>query len=83
MPSENQFGTDERPWPDLETKLVATKDQTTLWAIIKGLDDREEILRYAEAEIALADDQDRDVRKWVVALANRRISILNGLEENQ
>lgn len=59
---------------DFETdakRFLALKSDTTIAALIRGIDDPGRADRWIRAEVELADEDDRDPRKEVIGLLNR------------
>jgi hypothetical protein len=61
-----------KDYPDAPTKMLATKNDRTIAALIRGIRDPDRAHAYIKAEVALADEEDRDVRKSVVGACNRK-----------
>lgn len=51
--------------------MLATKNDLTIAALIRGIRDPERAQSYIDAEIELADEEDRDVRKKIIGACNR------------
>lgn len=73
MPSVHQHAGPAADYPDEVTKLAATKDRSTLEALLRGLDDPDAIHEYVEAALDL---EDTEQKRLVVGLANRRLDEL-------
>lgn len=75
MPSEYQAN--PNPTGDFDTeaeKMLATKDDATVKAIVRGIRDPDRAREYIEAELSLADDEDRKPRKKLIGMLNRQVS---------
>jgi len=58
--------------------MLATKNDLTIAALIRGIRDPERAQAYIDAEIELADDEARDVRKEIIGACNRKKTALEG-----
>jgi hypothetical protein len=77
MPSTHQSNSGGRTdYPSDEYKLLATKPDAVIRSLVRGLRRPERGRAYVEAEIQLADDEDRDVRKDLIGMLNRRVQEL-------
>jgi len=88
MPSTNQSGGDsdvdyeaivadhDRDDDDFvdAVRMLATKNDATLRALIRGIQRPDRARAYVEAEIAIADHEDRDVRKPLIGMVNGQTS---------
>lgn len=84
MPSTNQVAkTDTRDFESYYKRLLAEKNDLTIAALIRGIRTPERAQEYIEAEVGLADDEDRDPRKDVIGALNRRKAILTPDEDDK
>lgn len=67
-PSANQRGAPGEEYETDPEKVLATKNDLTIAAVIRGIADPERARSYAVAEAAREPP-----RQWVVALANQRL----------
>lgn len=73
MPSENQpNGSGPAEYPSEPYKMLATKNDATIRALIRGIDDADRAKAYIEAELQLAEDVGRDPRKPLIGLLNSK-----------
>lgn len=75
MPSTNQSG-NAGDYSSEEKKMLATKNDPTIAALIRGIRDPERAKAYIEAELELADEEDRKPRQGFVGACNRRKTAL-------
>lgn len=77
MPSEYQTGAKSAGEYDSEPKkMLATKNDLTIAALIRGIRKPERAQAYIDAEIELADEEDRDPRKKIIGACNRKKTAL-------
>ena len=78
MPSKHQSGagTSSGDYDSDEKKMLATKNDLTIAALIRGIRKPERAQAYIDAEVELADEEDRDVRKGIVGACNRKKTAL-------
>jgi len=87
MPSVNQSASESGDkWkahvddPDSDfaeaAKMLATKSDATIKALVRGIRDADRARAYIQAEIALADHDDRDPRKPLIGMLNAKVSDL-------
>jgi hypothetical protein len=62
--------------------MLATKNDLTIAALLRGIRTPDRAREYVQAEIELADEEDRDPRKDVVGACNRKISELTPDEDD-
>lgn len=72
MPAENQPNGPGDEYPSEPYKMLATKNDATIRAIVRGIDDVDRATAYIRAEVQLADDEDRDIRKPLIGLLNSK-----------
>lgn len=91
MPSTHQTGAsasdDWKEVPDdadsdfaEATKMLATKNDPTIRALVRGIRRPDRARAYIKAEIALADHEDRDPRKKLIGMLNSKVSELSESE---
>ena len=78
MPSTNQTGTSDRDFDSDAKKYLATKNELTIAAMIRGMRKVDRVTDWVNAEIELAQEEDRDPRKDVIGALNRKKSALEG-----
>lgn len=78
MPSTDQPAATSDDYDSEPKKMLATKNDLTIAALISGIRKPERAQAYVEAEVALADEDDRDVRKGIVGACNRKKRALDG-----
>jgi len=61
--------------------MLATKNDATIRALVKGIRRRERARQYIESEIALAEEEDRSPRKKLIGMLNAKVSELAEEEE--
>lgn len=76
MPSKHQTGANSKDYESEPKKMLATKNDLTIAALIRGIRKPERAKAYIDAEVALADDEDRDVRKGIIGACNRKQTAL-------
>lgn len=76
MASPNQPAGRRRSYPDEQTKMLATKDESTLVALIKGMRDPERAHAFIETEIELAQEEDREPRRGLIGMLNEKLDEL-------
>jgi len=57
-------------------KVLATKNDLTIAAVIRGIRKPERAQAYIEAEVELADEEDRDPRKKIIGACHRKKTAL-------
>lgn len=70
MPSIHQAGSTTGDYDSEAVKMLATKNDATIKAIVRGIRRPERCVEYIEAELALADAEGRDPRQKLIALLN-------------
>lgn len=96
MPSTHQTGKGDAAWEDVAdgadrnddtfrdaVKMLATKNDPTIKALVRGIRKPERARAYIEAEILLADDRDRDPRRKLIGMLNSKVSELTTDDESQ
>lgn len=63
-------------------KMLTTKNDATLKALVRGIRRVERARAYIEAEVAVADAEDRDVRKPLIGMLNAKTSELSDDEDD-
>lgn len=63
--------------------MLATKNDATIRALVKGIRRRERALQYIESEIELADEEDREPRKKLIGMLNAKVSELAEVEDEE
>jgi hypothetical protein len=58
--------------------MLATKNDLTIAALIRGIRDVDRARDYIQAEVDLADDEGRDARSDIIGALNRKITSLQG-----
>lgn len=53
-------------------KMLTTKNDATLKALVRGIRRVDRARAYIEAEVAVAEDEDRDVRKPLIGMLNAK-----------
>jgi hypothetical protein len=92
MPSTHQTGTSSTDYEDVvgaddgETfaeaaKMLATKNDATIKALVRGIRKPDRARADIRAEIALADHEDRDPRKKLIGMLNAKVSELTEGDE--
>lgn len=92
MPSTHQAGTSSTDYEDVvgnddgdtfaeAAKMLATKNDPTIKALVRGIRKRDRARAYIRAEIALADHEDRDPRKKLIGMLNAKVSELTEADE--
>ena len=76
MPSRNQPGSATDSYQGEPYKILSTKSEATIKAVVNGIDDVDRARAYIEAEVDLANRNDRDVRKRLIAMLNAKVSEL-------
>ena len=76
MPSKHQTGAKSGDYDSEPKKMLATKNDLTIAALIRGIRDPERAQAYIEAEVELADEEDRDARTDVIGALNRKKAAL-------
>jgi hypothetical protein len=80
MPSTHQTPAATDDYESEPKKMLATKNDLTLAALIRGIRDPDRAQAYIDAEIALAADEDRDPRKDIIGACNRTKAALESRE---
>lgn len=92
MPSTHQSGKGKDAWKDAvdasksddfaeAAKMLATKNDPTIRALVRGIRRPDRARAYIEAEVALADHEDRDPRKKLIGMLNSKVSELSESED--
>lgn len=82
MPSTNQGARVSNADYDTEEKrMLATKNDATIKAIIRGIRRPDRARRFIEAEISLAESEDRSPRKKLIGTLNRKVTDLRAEED--
>jgi len=77
MPSKHQSGAGSRTdFPNEPYKMLATKNDATIKALVRGIRRKERARAYIQAELDLADDEGRDPRKPLIGLLNSKTNEL-------
>ena len=76
MPSKYQSGRGSKTYDSEAKRMLATKNDATLRGLIRGIRDPDRARRYVQAEIELADEEDREPRKKLIGMCNRKVSEL-------
>lgn len=77
MPSRHQSGNPGGTrYETAAKKMLATKNDLTIAALIRGIRKVDRAQAYIEAEVELADEEDRDVRTGIVGACNRKKTAL-------
>mgnify|MGYP006270766987 CR=1 FL=1 len=76
MPSRHQTGKGSGDYDSEPKKMLATKNDLTIAALIRGIRDVDRARAYVQAEVELADEEDREPRKDVIGACNRKITEL-------
>jgi len=87
MPSTHQTGAaSSDDWkgvvddPDSDfavaAKMLGTKNDATIRALVRGIRRKERARAYIQAEVDLADHADRDPRKKLIGMLNSKVSEL-------
>jgi len=82
MPSVHQTGKGTGDYPDEPTKMLATKNDATIKALVRGVRRVDRARSYIEAEVSLAEREDRDPRKPLIAMLNAKVSELSDDEDD-
>jgi len=80
MPSTHQSGA-SRDYADEPTKMLATKNDATIKALVRGIRKPERARAYIQAELSLAESEDRDPRKPLIGMLNAKVSELTESED--
>lgn len=85
MPSTNQSGrkTSNRDFDSDAKKMLATKNDLTIAALIRGIRDPDRVDEYVRAEVELADEEGRDPRKDIIGALNRKKTALTPDEDGE
>lgn len=74
MPSTHQSGRGTRTGFDSDAKkMLATKNDATIKALVRGIRRKQRARDYIQAEIELADEEDRDPRKPLIGMLNGKM----------
>lgn len=73
MPSTHQSGAGTKSYPNEPKKMLATKNDATVKALVRGIRRPERARAYIRAELELADEEGRDPRKALVGMLNGKI----------
>lgn len=76
MPSQYQTAPKSKDYDSEAKKMVATKNDRTVKALIRGIVDVDRAREYIQAEVEIADEEDRKVRKKLIAALNNRIDAI-------
>lgn len=76
MPSKHQTGAGTRSFDSEPKKMLATKNDATIKALVRGIRRKERARAYIQAELALADEEGRDPRKPLIGLLNSKVGEL-------
>jgi len=76
VPSKHQTGATSDDYDSDEKRMLATKNDLTIAALIRGIRKPERAQAYIDAEVELADEEDRDVRKGIIGACNRKKTAL-------
>jgi predicted DNA-binding protein YlxM (UPF0122 family) len=72
--TRKQAQTSKSEYPTEAAYVLAEKNDATVRAVIKGIRKPERVTEYIEAELWLADHEDRQVRKQLISLLNEKRS---------
>ena len=61
--------------------MLATKNDATIRALVRGIEDEDRARSYIEAELQLADDEGRTPRKPLIGLLNSKKTSLRPDED--
>lgn len=73
MPSTHQSGKGTGDYDSDAKKMLATKNDATIKALVRGIRRVERARDYIQAELALAEEEDRDPRKPLVGMLNGKM----------
>lgn len=74
MPSANQRAAGDGPGYDSEPKkMLSEKNDMTIAALIRGIVDPDRAQAYYDAEVELAEDEDREPRSDVAGACYRKM----------
>jgi hypothetical protein len=76
MPSKHQSAAGGERFESDAKKMLATKNDLTIAALIRGIRKVDRAREYIDAEVSLAQERDRDVRKGIVGACNRKVRAL-------
>lgn len=82
MPSTHQSGKASGDYDDEPAKVLATKNDATIKAIVRGIHTPERARAYIKAEISLAEYEDREPRKPLIGMLNGKVSELSESEDD-
>jgi len=77
MPSTHQTGKSSGDYPNEAYKMLATKNDPTIKALVRGIRKPDRARRYIEAEVDLARQEDREPRKKLIGMLNAKVSELS------
>jgi len=78
MPSKHQTGKGSKEYDSEAKKMLATKNDLTIAALIRGIRKPERAQDYIDAEVELSEEEGREVRKGVIGALNRKKTSLEG-----
>ena len=76
MPSKHQTGAGTKSYDSDAKRMLATKNDATIKALVRGIRRKERARAYIQAELALAEEEDRDPRRKLIGLLNAKTSEL-------
>lgn len=76
MPSTHQHGGSKPKFTDEHKRMMAMKDRSTIEALIRGIEDADRALAYAQAEYDLASAQGREPRQGLLDQLTSRLDAL-------
>jgi len=76
MPSKEQSTARTATYDSEPEKVLATKNDATIRAVVRGMRRVERARDYVQAEIRLANRENREPRKKLIGLLNARIAEL-------
>lgn len=76
MPSTHQTGKSSGDYDDEPTRMLATKNDATIKALVRGIRKPERARAYIQAELSLAEAEDRDPRKPLIGMLNSKVTEL-------
>lgn len=82
MPSKHQTGGGSKTYDSEPKRMLANKNDATIRALIRGIRKPDRARAYIHAEIELADEEDRAVRKGIIGLCNAKLSELKPDDED-
>lgn len=63
-------------------RMLSTKNDPTIRSLVRGIRDVDRARAYVEAELAIADAEDRDPRSSLIGLVNTKIDELKADEDD-